>query len=90
MIKTTYSLDLDTIHGLDRLARRWSVSRSEALRRAIRLVLEREGREDRSALDALDQAQAALGLTRAAAARWENEIRAERRAATPPRRGRRS
>jgi hypothetical protein len=34
-VKSTYSLDVDTVRELDAVARRWRVSKSEALRRAI-------------------------------------------------------
>src|SRR5207249_7015562 len=36
MIKSTYTLDVATVRTLEALARRWKVSKSEALRRAIR------------------------------------------------------
>ena len=35
-IKSTYSLDVETVRTLESLARRWNVSKSEVLRRAIR------------------------------------------------------
>jgi len=41
-IKCTYSLDAGTVHALEGLARRWNVSKSEALRRAIRNESERQ------------------------------------------------
>ena len=37
-MKTTYALDVETVRTLERVARRWGVSRSEALRRAIRVA----------------------------------------------------
>jgi len=36
MIKSTYTLDAETVRTLEGLARHWRVSKSEALRRAIR------------------------------------------------------
>jgi len=39
-VKTTYSLDLETVRTLEALARRWNVS--EALRRAIRATATRQ------------------------------------------------
>jgi hypothetical protein len=35
-VKVTYFLDVETIRALDDMARRWRVSKSEALRRVIR------------------------------------------------------
>lgn len=35
-IKSTYSLDVETVGALEGIARRWNVSMFEALRRAIR------------------------------------------------------
>lgn len=37
-IKATYSLDPETIALLERVSRRWGVSKSEALRRAIQAL----------------------------------------------------
>ena len=34
-VKSTYSLDVETVRELDAVARRWKVSKSEALRRAL-------------------------------------------------------
>ena len=36
IVKATYSLDVNTVKALERMAKRWAVSKSEALRRAIR------------------------------------------------------
>jgi Ribbon-helix-helix protein, copG family len=44
-IKSTYTLDLDTVRALEDMARRLGVSKSEALRRAIRLAAGKERRE---------------------------------------------
>ena len=35
MIKSTYSLDPETVRRVERLAARWKVSKSEVLRRAV-------------------------------------------------------
>jgi hypothetical protein len=80
-VKTTYSLDLKTVRTLEALAQRWKVSKSEALRRAIRASAEREPREaGREALRALDDLQQALGLTAETAERWVEAVQDERRA----------
>ena len=82
-VKTTYSLDLKTVRTLEALAQRWKVSKSEALRRAIRASAEREPREaGREALRALDELQQALGLTAETADQWVRAVQDERRAWT--------
>ncbi len=78
-VKATYSLDPGTVQALEGLARRWDVSKSEALRRAIRAAA-REAQEDRDALSALDQLQQSLRVNETSAAKWVAEVRAERRA----------
>lgn len=42
MIKSTFSLDVETARALEVLARRWKVSKSEAVRRAVGAVAEKE------------------------------------------------
>lgn len=76
-IKATYTMDVETKRTLDRLAERWDVSRSEALRRAIRQAAGASAAASR--LEALDALQRQLQLTPAAAARWGKAQRAERR-----------
>lgn len=80
-IKSTYALDVETVRALERTAARWKVSKSEALRRMIRLAAEQpEGSNE--ALSALDELQQALRLTPAKARSWAQEVRGERRAAS--------
>lgn len=78
-VKGTYSLDVGTVQALERLARRWDVSKSEALRRAIRASA-RDAQEDRDALSALDELQQSLCVSETSAEKWVAEVRAERRA----------
>jgi hypothetical protein len=82
-IKTTYSLDVETVRTLEQMARRWNVSKSEALRRAIRAAaaegLPGEGRE---AISALDELQRSLGLDAEESVRWEKAARIERQASS--------
>jgi predicted transcriptional regulator len=87
-IKATYALDSETVRALERMARRWKVSKSEALRRAIRAAAERQETEAEDALAALDRVQRLLALTPAAAGRWRSAARAERRAGSTRREGR--
>ena len=79
-IKATYSLDEETVRLLERLARQWDVSKSEALRRVIRAsAAEPQGDKATAALDRLQQS---LGLTEAVTAAWARHARAERRASS--------
>lgn len=86
MVKSTYVLDVESAKALDRLAREWQVSKSEALRRMIRSAAAgpTQGREV-----LLRQMQKAAALSPAAADRWVATIRAERRASAPDARTRR-
>jgi hypothetical protein len=78
-IKATYSLDLETVALLERVSRRWGVSKSEALRRAIRASASQPaGRAQ--ATSVLDRLQKAAALDAAAATRWQRQVRAGRRA----------
>ena len=79
MIKSTYCLDLETARLLDEMAREWEVSKSEALRRAIRASADRSPPEKDTALEALDHLQASLHLSPEAAADWSRSVRLERR-----------
>ena len=78
-IKATYSLDEDTVRLLEKVAGRWGVSKSEALRRAIRAAANSEAASN-PALQTLTRIQDSLALTTAAAAAWARQARAERRA----------
>ncbi len=84
-IKATYSLDAETTALLDKLARRWAVSKSEALRRIIRAAgsaAESGTTQANPRLAAFDRAQQSLGLTERVAAVWERQVRAERKASS--------
>jgi len=84
-IRSTYALDVETVQALERMARRWNVSKSEALRRAIRNA-ERAGTgSDDDALDALDKLQSSLKLTPARARAWAASVRKERHASAEQR-----
>jgi hypothetical protein len=80
-IKSTYVMDVETVHALERIARRWNVSKSEALRRAIHASAAQSSPEASDALRALDQLQRSLKLTPARAREWARAVRAERQAA---------
>lgn len=84
-IKSHYSLDVETVRQLEDVARRWNVSKSEVLRRAIRSAAALES-PDQDALDALDRLQRSMDLTERRSAAWAKRVR-EERAATRSRTG---
>lgn len=79
-VKATYSLDPETVRSLEGLARRWGVSKSEALRRAIKGAA--EPAEASRRLQLLDKVIKSYGLTRREAEAWVRESRAMRRASS--------
>ncbi len=80
MVKSTYVLDVETADQLQRLARDWQVSKSEALRRVIRQAAVSPPPDRVSAFRKL---QDAVKLNRASATSWSDAVRAERRAQQP-------
>lgn len=82
MIRSTYSIDLQTASALENIAQRWKVSKSEALRRAIRAAAEKETLDNSDATKVLDSLQRSLGLNSTTARRWERRVGTERKAAT--------
>ena len=79
MVKSTYVLDVESADALERLAREWQVSKSEALRRAIKSAAATPLAERP---EILRRMQEAAGLSAGAAARWSGTVRSERRAGT--------
>ncbi len=77
-IKSTYTLDVETIRKLERVAARWSVSKSEVLRRAIDAVAREQSAVAPSPLEALDQLQKSLKLSAPETRKWSDEVRRER------------
>lgn len=80
-IKTTYALDVESVRALEDLARRWRVSKSEALRRAIRSEASRQPVNEEDALAALGQLQVSLRSRNVDVKRWALDVESERRAA---------
>ena len=80
-IKTTYSLDVESMRALEELAGRWGVSKSEALRRTIRSEASRQPARGGGALAALDQLQASLRSRNVDLEQWAREVEAGRREA---------
>jgi hypothetical protein len=82
----TISVQPDTALLLARLAKRWNVTKAEALRLALRAAAPDEPlseRENRARLAAFKRFQVSMNLTPAAARRWQRELRANRRATNP-------
>ena len=77
-IKSTYSLDVETVRALENIARRWKVSKSEALRRAIRAAAGEDSRETNDAVVALDKLQRSMNLSAAKARAWSRRARTQR------------
>lgn len=67
---------------IDNLARRWDVSKSEVLRRALRIADEQSARSER--VEALRQLQASMDLSRDRVDDWVADIRAGRDAWPTP------
>ncbi len=83
-VRSTFSLDPETVAELDRLAERWGASKSETLRRVVAAAARVEQLDQAGdALAALEELQDGLGLTATQADAWVREVRAEREAAGP-------
>ena len=81
--KFTYSFDLDTAGRVEELAAHWEVSRTEAVRRAIRATADREKPRNRKALESLRRLWAQPpALTAEETDDWIREIRLMRQAST--------
>ena len=82
LIRTSMSLDTGTLGTLDTLAKRWSVSKAEVMRRAVRHLKEEADREDArpSPVAALDWLQGGGGLTVAEGEDFKKAVQAERKA----------
>ena len=80
-IKSTYSLDVESVRALEDLARRQRVSKSEALRRAIRNEARRQPAQGEDAVAALDQLQASLSARDVDLEQWARDVEAGRQAA---------
>ena len=85
-IKGTYSLDPETVRLLGEMARHWGVSKSEALRRAIRSAA--QSRSANPAIAALDRLQRGAVKEAAPLAKWADEIPVQRKASEKRRRSR--
>jgi hypothetical protein len=79
MVKSTYALDAETLAALEQIAKRWGVTKSEALRRAIRAAAQGGTAMQSERLEAWDELRRAMKLRPDAARAWQRRVRAERR-----------
>lgn len=82
LVRTSMSLDTGTLGDLDELAKRWSISKAEVIRRSIRRLKEEADAEGKrpTPLQALDWLQNGAGLSVAEGEDFKTEIAAERQA----------
>lgn len=81
--KFTYSFDLDTAGRVEELAVHWGVSRTEAVRRAVRAASDREKPRKQEALDALDAIRdLPRARTKEETEAWMREVRLMRQDST--------
>lgn len=82
LTRTSMALDQWTIRALAELAKKWDVSKAEVLRRAVKKIKEEADREVEhpKPLEALDWLQNGGGLTVKEAAKFREEVKAERQA----------
>ena len=79
-IRSTFALDEPTTRGLAQLAKKWGVSKSEALRRAVARAQQQPGPgESMTPQDALLALKRKPALTRAQARAWRAENARARR-----------
>lgn len=80
-IKSTYSLDVDSVRTLKTLAARWNVSKSEVIRRALRVAaMTGDHADDDVALNALTRLQNTVRERGVDLTEWGRDVRAERAA----------
>lgn len=81
-IKSTYSLDIESVRILESLAEHWDASKSEVIRRALRIALmTADDTEGTVALDALTRLQNAVRDRGVDLTQWGRDVEAERAAA---------
>jgi hypothetical protein len=82
LTRTSMALDGFTIRAMEDLSRKWSISKAEVVRRAVRQLKEKADQEERlpSPLEALEWLQSGGGLVAEDAARFRAEVEEERKA----------
>ncbi len=80
-IKSTYSLDVDSVRRLEMLAERWRVSKSEVIRRALRIaVMAPDETGGGVVLEALTRLQDSVRERGVDLTQWGRDVAAERSA----------
>ena len=80
-IKSTYSLDVESVRTLKALAERWNVSKSEVIRRALRTaVMAGDDTHHEVTLDALTRLQDSVRERGVDLTEWGRDLQAERAA----------
>lgn len=80
-IKSTYSLDVESVRTLKALAERWNVSKSEVIRRALRIaVMTGDHADNEVTLDALTRLQNSVRERGVDLMEWGRDLHAERAA----------
>ena len=79
MVKSTYALDTETLAALEQVAKRWGVTKAEALRRAIRAAAQGGTAMQSERLEALAELRRVMKLRPDEARAWQRRVRAERR-----------
>lgn len=78
-IKSTYSLDVESVRTLEALAERWDASKSEVIRRALRIALmTADDSEGTVTPDALTRLQRTVRERGVDLTRWGEDVAAER------------
>ena len=78
-IRSTYSLDVETVRKLDRLAEHWKTSKSGALHRAITAVANQAPQNREDAVKALEELQRRMAAAGVDGEKWAEETRKMRR-----------
>ena len=81
-VKGTYSLDVETVRRLEEVARRWGVSKSEALRRAIDSAARQQVPAPSRPLEVFRGLTRSIELTEEQANDWVASVRSERKSAS--------
>lgn len=80
-VRSTYALDVETVRKLEELAKKWGVSKSEALRRSVHSATNAEINSP-DPLQVFEALQRSLNLSENRAAKWQENVRAVRRASS--------
>jgi predicted transcriptional regulator len=80
MIKSTYSLDPETVRSLEEIATKCKIPKSEVVRRAVAALAKSMPDDRQERLAIWERLQAEIRLDDETARRWADGVRAERMA----------